>query len=79
MCAIHTMISAGLIRRMKKAGCVLRGAKGSHHIFIHPQRTGHVSVPHPKKDLGTGLLEKLMRQTGLKWHEEQDHELRDCD
>ena len=66
MCTIHTMTSAELIRRMKKTGWVLRGTKGSHHIFIHPQRPGHVSVPHPKKDLGVGLLDKLMKQTGLK-------------
>ncbi len=66
MCTIHTMTSAELIRRMKKAGWVLRGSKGSHHIFIHPQRPGHVSVPHPKKDLGAGLLDKLMKQTGLQ-------------
>ena len=65
MCAIHTMTSAGLIRRMKKTAWVLRGAKGSHHIFIHPRQTGHVSVPHPKKDLRTGLLEELMQQTEL--------------
>ena len=50
---------------MNKAGWVLRGTKGSHHIFTHPQRPGHVSVPHPKKDLGVGLLDKLMKQTGL--------------
>ena len=60
------MNSAELIRRMKNAGWVLRGAKGSHHIFVHPQRPGHVSVPHPKRDLGVGLLEKLMKQSGLK-------------
>jgi len=66
VCTIHTMTSAELIRRMEKAGWVLRGAKGSHHVYTHPQRPGHVSVPHPKKDLGVGLLRKLMQQTGLK-------------
>lgn len=65
MCAIHTMTSAGLIRRMKKTAWVLRGAKGSHRIFFRPRQTGHVIVPHPKKHLRTGLLEELMQQTGL--------------
>lgn len=60
------MNSAELIRRMEKAGWVLRGAKGSHHIYVHPRRPGHVSVPHPKKDLGMGLAQKLMKQAGLK-------------
>ena len=63
---IHTMNSAELIRRLERAGWVLRGAKGSHHIYTHPDRGGHLSIPHPKKDLGTGLLRKLLKQAGLK-------------
>ena len=60
------MNSAELIRALENAGWALRGSKGSQHLFVHPQRTGHRSVPHPKKDLGIGLLQKLMKQTGLK-------------
>jgi len=26
----------------------------------------HLSVPHPKKDLGTGLVQKILKQAGLK-------------
>ena len=47
-------------------GWVLRSVRGSHHVFNHPTRTGHISVPHPKKDLGTGLVHKLLKQAGLK-------------
>ena len=50
---------------MLKAGCVLRGVKGSHHVYVHPDRPGHVTVPHPRKDLGTGLLHKLLKLTDL--------------
>ncbi len=60
------MNSADLIKRLKRAGWVLRGAKGSHHIYIHPDKGGPLSVPHPKKDLGAGLLHKLIKQAGLK-------------
>ena len=60
------MNSKDLIKRLKRAGWVLRGAKDSHHIYIHPDKGGHLSVPHPKKDLGAGLLHKLMKQAGLK-------------
>jgi len=60
------MNSAELIRKLEKAGWVLRGMKGSHHIYTHPQRGGHLSVPHPKKDLGAGLIHKLMKQARLK-------------
>ena len=59
------MTSAQLIKRMLKDGWVLRGVKGSHHVYVHPQRAGHVSVPHPRKEFGLGLLRKLLKQTGL--------------
>lgn len=60
------MNSAELIRKLEKAGWVLRGVKGSHHIYTHPQRGGHISVPHPRKDLGAGLIHKLMKAAGVK-------------
>lgn len=34
---------------------------GSHHIFVHPTIPGHLSVPHPKKDLGKGLVHKIKK------------------
>jgi predicted RNA binding protein YcfA (HicA-like mRNA interferase family) len=60
------MNSKELIKQLEAAGWVLRGAKGSHHIYIHPERGGHITVPHPKKDLGVGLVYKLLKQAGLK-------------
>ena len=66
MCTLHTMTSAQLIKRMLKDGWVLRGVKGSHHVYVHPERAGHVSVPHPRKDLGVGLLQKLLKQIQLE-------------
>lgn len=63
----HThMNSADLIKLMEKAGWTLRSVKGSHHVFRHPTIPGHVTVPHPKKDLGIGITNKLLKQTGLK-------------
>jgi len=47
-------------------GWELRHVKGSHHVFRHPTKTGHLSVSHPKMDLGVGLLHKLLKQAGLK-------------
>jgi len=60
------MNSSELIKRLEKSGWVLRGAKGSHHIYTHPGRASHISIPHPKKDLGVGLVHKLLKQAGLK-------------
>ena len=63
---IHTMKSADLISLLKADGWVLRSVKGSHHVFTHPERPDHLTVPHPKKDLGKGLVSKLLKQSGLK-------------
>ena len=60
------MNSADIIKKLLRDGWVLRGVKGSHHIYTHPERGGHISVPHPKKDLGIGLSSKLLKQAGLK-------------
>ena len=60
------MNSAEIIKRLLHAGWELRGVKGSHHVYTHPERGGHISVPHPKKELGVGLANKLLKQAGLK-------------
>ena len=53
-------------RLLEKNGWVRRRVTGSHHIYTHPDRPGHLSVPHPRKDLGAGLAHKLMKFAGLK-------------
>lgn len=63
------MDSKDIIKRLESAGWTLRGVKGSHHIYTHPEHGGHISVPHPKKDLGIGLVHKLLKQAGLKQEE----------
>lgn len=60
------MKSADLIREIEAAGWRLDRTRGSHHIFNHPDRTGIVVVPHPKKDLGKGLVAAIRRQAGLQ-------------
>ena len=63
---IASMTSKDLIQLLKQDGWLLRGSKGSHHVFVHPTKPGHLTVPHPKKDLGTGLVQKILKQAGLK-------------
>jgi predicted RNA binding protein YcfA (HicA-like mRNA interferase family) len=59
------MRSAQLIRELEKAGWVLKRVRGSHHVFIHPRRGGIVVVPHPKRELGVGLVAAIRKQAGL--------------
>jgi predicted RNA binding protein YcfA (HicA-like mRNA interferase family) len=42
-------------------GWVLDRVRGSHHVFKHPARSGHISVPHPKSDLGAGLVTQIRK------------------
>ncbi len=59
------MNSSALVGELKAAGWVLDRVRGSHHAFRHPGRPGIVVVPHPKKDLGTGLVAAIRKQAGL--------------
>jgi len=60
------MSSADLIRELKNAGWIEVCSRGSHHIFRHPEQGHSITVPHPKKDLGKGLVAAIRKQAGLK-------------
>ena len=60
------MKSKDLIRDLETAGWVLDRVVGSHHIFKHSTQPGHLTVPHPKKDLGKGLVHKIRKAAGLR-------------
>jgi len=56
-----------LIRRLKNAGLVeQRTGKGSHRQLVNPT-TGHVITVsvHTKKEVGTGLASKILKEAGL--------------
>jgi predicted RNA binding protein YcfA (HicA-like mRNA interferase family) len=59
------MKSVDLIRELKAAGWALDRVRGSHHVFKHPTKPGVIVVPHPKKDLGVGLVAAIRAQAGL--------------
>ena len=61
------MDSREIIRRLEQDGWVERNVRGSHHHFIHPENTGVVTVPHPRKDIAVGTLRSIYRQAGWDW------------
>ncbi len=65
VCIIHTIQSRELIRLLEPGGWRLARVRGSHHQFRHPIRPGTVTVPHPKKDLGVGLVRAIRKQAGV--------------
>lgn len=60
------MTSSELIKILEANGWQLRSVKGSHHVYMNPATGCHLTVPHPRKDLGTGLAHKILKQAGLK-------------
>jgi predicted RNA binding protein YcfA (HicA-like mRNA interferase family) len=60
------MKSADLIRELQAAGWQLDRIRGSHHVFRHVDRPFPLIVPHPKKDLGKGLVAAIRKQAGLR-------------
>lgn len=69
MCIIHTMKSAEVIRRLKREGWVSRNVRGSHHQFVHPARSGRVTVKDPSKEIPIGTLRNIYRQANWKWED----------
>jgi predicted RNA binding protein YcfA (HicA-like mRNA interferase family) len=59
------MKSAELIERLAKDGWQLDRVRGSHHVFKHPTKAGHITAPHPNKDLGKGLVAAIRKQAGV--------------
>jgi predicted RNA binding protein YcfA (HicA-like mRNA interferase family) len=49
------MQSRDLIRLLQSDGWRLQRTRGSHHQYAHP-----------KKDLGKGLVQAILKQAGLK-------------
>ena len=60
------MNSDEVIRMLKADGWLLKNSEGSHHHYIHPSKSGKVTVKHPAKDIPTGTLQSIRKQAGLK-------------
>jgi predicted RNA binding protein YcfA (HicA-like mRNA interferase family) len=60
----YALVSSACAMRLERG--TRHRVVGRHHIFNHPTISGHITVPHPKKDLGKGLVHKIMKQAGLK-------------
>jgi len=59
------MTGRELIKLLEKSGWSLDRIRGSHHIMIKGSLT--LSVPvYGKRDLPSGLLNRLMKDGGLK-------------
>ena len=53
--------SREVLTKLAAAGWVVVRTKGSHDV-----RPGTVTVPHPRKDLPTGTIKSIEKQSGVK-------------
>lgn len=60
------MNSREIIRVLEADGWRLKAIKGDHHQFVHSEKPGKVTVPHPARDLKKGTVNSIFRQAGLK-------------
>ena len=64
VCIMHIMNSADLIKLLKSHGFAVISVRGSHHKLRNDKGVT-VIVPHPKKDLGKGLVAAIRKQAGV--------------
>lgn len=56
--------SRDIIRRLEREGWSVVRTTGSHHVLKHPGQSQTIVVPHPKKDLGKGLVHAIYKGAG---------------
>jgi predicted RNA binding protein YcfA (HicA-like mRNA interferase family) len=61
------MNASQVIRLLHRNGWVLKAQKGSHKQFIHPKRSGKITVAdHGKNEIPPGTLNAILKHAGLK-------------
>ncbi len=63
------MTSTHLLKILKDAGWTEDRQKGSHLTLKHPDIDQIITVPHPKKDLGVGIVARILKIAGLNQKE----------
>lgn len=58
--------SRDIVRRLQKEGWTLERVTGSHHVFKNTVSGETIVVPHPRKDLGKGLVRAIYKGAGWK-------------
>jgi predicted RNA binding protein YcfA (HicA-like mRNA interferase family) len=58
--------SREIIRLITDDGWYEVRVTGSHHHFKHPDKQGIVTIPHPKNQIGKGLMNSIIKQAKLK-------------
>lgn len=55
-----------LMKKLKQDGWYVDRVNGSHHVMRHPSKPEEIVVPMHRKDIPVGLLNALLKKSGLK-------------
>ena len=56
-----------VIRMVRRDGWYHVRTTGSHRVYYHPQKPGHVVIAgHPREDMPEGTYQNILKQAGLK-------------
>ncbi|MCH5347841.1 MAG: type II toxin-antitoxin system HicA family toxin [Oscillospiraceae bacterium] len=53
-------------KQLSDDGWILKSCVGSHFHYIHPNKSGKVTVPNHKGDIPKGTVNSILKQAGLK-------------
>ncbi|MCL2588365.1 MAG: type II toxin-antitoxin system HicA family toxin [Oscillospiraceae bacterium] len=46
-------------------GWIFKNAKGSHYQYVHPTKSGKVTVPYHPGDIAPVIVKAILKQAGL--------------
>ena len=53
-------------RILKIDGWQYKNSRGSHNYYIHPTKSGKITIPNHSGDIDPGTLKSILKQAGLK-------------
>ena len=66
MCKLPRASGEKHLTAFRRAGWTINHIEGSHYVLVKEGSNIHLSIPvHRGKDLGVGLLKKLIEKAGL--------------
>lgn len=63
--------STDILRMLFADGWLVKNQAGSHVQLVHPEKSGKVTIPHPRKDLDIRTIASILRQAGLSDRNEE--------
>ena len=58
--------SKEILQLLHYDGWLVKNQRGSHVQLVHPQKSGKVTVPHPRKELDPKTVCSIFKQAGME-------------